>query len=127
VNEAIFPNPELGGQTLVIWYDTEFKERDFDGAAAFMLRRTIPEIGRVRVFELPAVMMASAVHHGTYGAIGEAHEAVVSWIEANEYRIVGPDRELNLFHTMPISQDNPTYVTEIQYPVEKITEKEKSA
>lgn len=119
VNEALYPNPDQGGQTLVLWYDTEFKEKDVDGAAAFMLRHRIPESGRVRVFELPAAMMASAVHHGSYATIGKAHEAVMSWIEANGYRIVGPDRELNLFHTMPITFDNPTYVTEIQYPVEK--------
>ena len=51
---------------------------------------------------------------------GDAHEAVYTWIESNGYRITGPDRELNLYHTMPITQDNPNYVTEIQYPVEKM-------
>jgi DNA-binding transcriptional MerR regulator/predicted transcriptional regulator YdeE len=120
VHEAIFPNPEKGGQTLVLNYDTEFKETDVDGTAAFMLRCRIPESGRMKVFELPAATMASTVHHGSYATIGEAHEAVLRWIEANSYRIVGPDRELNLFHTMPIRHDNPTYVTEIQYPVEKV-------
>jgi DNA-binding transcriptional MerR regulator/effector-binding domain-containing protein len=119
VNDALHPNPDQGGQTLVLWYDTEYKETDVDGAAAFMLRCRIPQIGRVKVYELPAAMMASAVHHGSYATIGKAHEAVVSWIEASGYRIVGADRELNLFHTMPITQDNPNYVTEIQYPVEK--------
>lgn len=121
VNEALFPNPEDGGQTMVLWYDTEFKERDFDGGAAFMLRTRIPESGRVKVHELQGGTMATTVHHGSYKTIGEAHEAVISWIEANGYRIAGPDRELNLYHTMPISLDNPTYVTEIQYPIEKLT------
>ena len=120
VNEALYPNPEAGGQTMVLWYDTEFKDHDVDGAAVFMLRRPIPEIGRVKVYELPAATMASAVHQGPYKTIGGAHEAVIKWVEANSYRIAGPDRELNLYHTMPITQDNPTYVTEIQYPVEKL-------
>lgn len=120
VNEALHPNPELGGQTIVLWYDNEFKETDVDGAAAFMLRCPIPESGRVRVHELPAALMASTVHQGTFETIGEAHTAVYQWIEANGYRIVGADRELNLFHTPPIRRDDPTYVTEIQYPVEKI-------
>lgn len=119
VNEALFPNPERGGQSLVIWYDTEFKEQDVDGAAAFILRSRIPPSGRVLVEELPAATMASTVHHGPYTAIGQAHEAVITWVEANGYRIVGPDRELNLYHTPPFTRDNPTYVTEIQYPVEK--------
>jgi effector-binding domain-containing protein len=43
----------------------------------------------------------------------------LKWIEANGYRIVGPDREMNLYHTMPIRLDDPSYITEIQYPVEK--------
>jgi DNA-binding transcriptional MerR regulator len=121
VGDALYPRPEDGGQTLVLWYDAEFKERDFDGAAAFMLRCRVPESGRVRVHELPATTMAATVHHGSYDTIGDAHEAVIRWIDANGYRIVGPDRELNLHHTMPIRQANPNYVTEIQYPVDKIS------
>jgi DNA-binding transcriptional MerR regulator len=120
VNKALGPNPEEGGQTLVLWYDTEFKEHDVDGAAAFMLRCAVPENGRMCVHELSAYTMASAIHHGSYNTINQAHEAVHTWIEANGYRIVGPDRELNLYHTMPIRRDNPSYVTEIQYPVEKV-------
>jgi DNA-binding transcriptional MerR regulator/predicted transcriptional regulator YdeE len=119
VNEALAPNPELGGQTLVLWYDSEFKETEVDGAAAFMLRTRIPESGRVRVHDLPAATMASTVHHGTYESIGQAHEAVLGWIEANGYQIAGADRELNLHHTPPIRRDDPSYITEIQYPVEK--------
>lgn len=119
VGEALGPSPEAGGQTLVLCYDTEFKEHDVDGAAAFMLRRPVPERGRVRVYELPAATMASAVHHGSYATIGAAHEAVITWTQANGYRIVGPDREINLYHTMPIRLDDPSYVTEVQYPVAK--------
>ena len=117
--EALGPNPEEGGQTLVLWYDTEFKERDVDGAAAFMLRCRVPESGRMHVHELPAATMAATIHHGSYNTIGDAHEAVLGWIEANGYRIVGPDREINLYHTMPIRSDDPSYITEIQYPVEQ--------
>lgn len=120
VNRALFPNPEEGGQTLVLWYDTEFKEHDVDGAAAFMLRCPVPENGRMRVHELSAATMASTIHHGSYNTINQAHEAILTWTEANGYRIVGADRELNLYHTMPIRRDDPSYVTEIQYPVEKV-------
>jgi DNA-binding transcriptional MerR regulator/predicted transcriptional regulator YdeE len=120
VGEALGPHPEEGGQTLVLWYDTEFKERDVDGAAAFMLRYCVPDSGRMQVHELPAATMAATVHHGSYNTIGEAHEAILKWTEANGYRIVGPDREMNLYHTMPIRLDDPAYVTEIQYPVAKL-------
>jgi DNA-binding transcriptional MerR regulator len=117
--EALGPNPGEGGTTLVLWYDNEFKESDVDGAAAFMLRCRVPESGRMQVHELPAATMASSIHHGSYETIGNAHEAVITWIEANGYHIVGADRELNIYNKPPIRLDDPSYVTEIQYPVEK--------
>jgi hypothetical protein len=49
----------------------------------------------------------------------EAHEAILKWVEANGYRIVGPSRELYLYNSMPIHHNDPSYVTEIQFPVEK--------
>lgn len=130
VAEALGPHPGEGGQTLVLWYDTEFKETDVDGAAAFLLRCPVPENGRMRVHELPAATVASTIHHGSYDTIGDAHTAVLRWVEANGYRITVPDREINLYNRMPIRRDDPTYVTEIQYPVEKAargSEEEKPA
>ncbi|MFN8420410.1 MAG: MerR family transcriptional regulator [Anaerolineae bacterium] len=119
VPEALGPRPGMDGQTLVIWYDMEHKETNVDGAAAFFLRCAVPDNGRMRCHELPAALMASTIHHGTYASIGQAHEAVLRWIENNSYRIAGPDREINIYNVTPIRQDDPSYVTEIQYPVEK--------
>jgi DNA-binding transcriptional MerR regulator len=121
VAEALGPNPGEGGTTMVLWYDTEFKERDVDGAAAFVLRCPVPEKGRMKVQELPTALMASTIHQGSYSTIISAHEAILKWIEANGYRIVGPDREVYLYNEWPTTQDNTTYVTEIQYPVAKVT------
>lgn len=121
VPATLGPNPGQGGQTLVLWYDTEYKEMDFDGAAAFFIRSRVPESGRMRVFELPAALVAATIYHGTYESIGDAHQAVITWIEANHYRISGADREINLYNKAPIRRDDPSYVTEIQYPVEKVS------
>lgn len=120
VLEALGPNPGEAGQTMVLWYDTEHKEAEVDGAAAFILRCRVPERGRMRVHELPAATMAATVHHGPYNTLGEAHEAILKWIEANGYRIAAPDREVYLYNSMPIRLDDPSYVTEVQYPVEKV-------
>jgi DNA-binding transcriptional MerR regulator/predicted transcriptional regulator YdeE len=119
VGEALGPNPGEGGQTLALCYDTEFKESDVDAAAAFVLRRRVPAGGRARVHELPAATVAATIHHGAYETIGDAHAAVLTWVEASGYRIVGPDREVYLYNSPPIRRDDPTYVTEIQYPVAK--------
>lgn len=119
VPDALGPSPGQGGQTAVLWYDMEYRESDFDGAAVFFLRCPVPNNGRMRVHELPESMMACTIHHGSYDTIGEAHEAVVRWIEDNNYRIAGADREVYLYNKPPIRRDDPSYVTEIQYPVEK--------
>ncbi len=62
VYAALGPHPGEPGQTLVLWYDTEFKERDVDGAAAFILRCRVPDSGRMKVQELPAATMAATIH-----------------------------------------------------------------
>src|SRR5262245_45644565 len=121
VGEALGPHPEQGGQTLVLWYDTEYKEQDVDGAAAFILRCRVRERGRINVHDLLAATMATTIHHGSYNTLGDAHESILTWIDANGYRVAGADPELNLYHTMPIRLDDPSYVTEVQYPVEKTT------
>ena len=123
VREALGPNPGENGQTLVIWYDNEFKERDIDGAAAFILRCPVPEQGRMHVQELPAYTMASTIHHGSYNTIDQAHEAILRWVDANRYRVVGPDREIYLYNATPIRLDDSSYVTQLQYPVEKVKDR----
>jgi len=119
VYAALGPYASEAGLTLAIWYDEEYREHDVDGAAAFLLRSRVPESGRMRVHTLPAATIATTVHQGSYNTLIEAHEAILKWVEANGYRIVGPSRELYLHNTMPIRHDDPSYVTEIQFPVEK--------
>src|SRR5438270_13241062 len=51
-----------------IWHDEEYKTSDIDGEAVVYLKQSVPEGGRVKVYELPAAMMASAVHKGAYNA-----------------------------------------------------------
>ncbi len=107
------------GPTLAIWYDEEFREHDVDGAAAFLVRRRVPEQGRMKVHELPAATVATTVHQGSYNTLIDAHEAILKWIEANGYRPIVPSREVYLYNVWPINHDDPSYITEVQYPVEK--------
>jgi hypothetical protein len=50
----------------------------------------------------------------------KAHHAALKWIEANGYKVVGPNREVYLYNTNPVRQDDPSYVTEVQFPVAKV-------
>lgn len=107
------------GPTLFICYDTEYKESDVDVEAGVPVGKTIPDSGRVKVYELPGMEQAACtVYTGPYDTIGEAYSAIMKWTEENGYQITGPDRELYL--TSPAdTQDPAKYVTEIQFPVKK--------
>ena len=99
------------------WHDGEYRETEVDGEAVVFLQRSVPASDRVKVYELPPCTMASTVHRGSYRTIGQTHAALMKWIEANGYRFAGPDREIYLQGGG--EQDNESYVTEIQLPVEK--------
>ncbi len=102
-----------------IWHDEDSKTGDIDGEAVVYLKQAVPEGGRVKVYELPGATMASVVHKGAFNRFSQAYEAVLHWIEANGYKIVGPNREVYLYCGQPVRQDDESYVTEIQFPVEK--------
>jgi DNA-binding transcriptional MerR regulator len=98
------------------WYDPEYRESQVDGEATFTTDGSLPEDGRVRAGELPAVdTMACAVHHGPFDTVSRAYSALMAWIEGGGYRILGPHRELYL--RSGNEQNNQEYVTEIQFPV----------
>jgi effector-binding domain-containing protein len=64
--------------------------------------------------------MACAIHHGPFTSISDAYGALLQWIEANGYRIAGPNRELYLqLSAQAGCQTDPDAVTELQCPVEK--------
>ncbi len=111
--------PAANGLAAAIWHDEGYQEKDVDAEAVVFLKERLPEKGRMKVYELPAATIASVVHNGAYNTFDRAYNAVMKWIEANGYHIVGPTRELYLYCKQPVRQDDDSYVTEIQFPVEK--------
>ncbi len=107
----------FGGLPVALWHDAEYKEHDVDAEGGVYLKSAVPEKGRVKVRELPAETVASIVHNGAYNRLSEAYDAVHRWIEASNYRIAGPIRELYLKNSQPVRPDDESYVTEIQVPV----------
>jgi DNA-binding transcriptional MerR regulator len=107
------------GPCLTIYYDPEHRERDVDVEVCEPVDTSLPDHPRIKVRELPAVeMMASVIHEGSYDNFNETYTALLTWIEANNYRIVGPNREIYL-RGQEHGGDPETYVTEVQFPVEK--------
>lgn len=66
-----------------------------------------------------SVTVASLMHHGAFNRLHEAHTELLGWVEANGYSVAGPAYEWNLVCTEPVTQDNETYVTEVQVEVAK--------
>jgi DNA-binding transcriptional MerR regulator len=114
---------QFNGPCFAVYHDPEYKERDVDVEVCQPIAGTLAGSGRVTVRELPATeTMASVVHKGAFLTIGDAYTALMQWIQANGYRIVGASREIYLHagDGKTVRQDDPTYVTEIQFPVEKV-------
>ncbi len=73
--------------------------------------------GRVVLCELPAVpRMASTLHRGHPYTIIEALQALGTWIETNNYALVGEHRRAICLRKEGDMND---YLTELQFPVEK--------
>ena len=119
------------GVCFTLYHDDEYKEHDWDVevcepiAGDLVEARLAPGVladERVKVRTLPAVeTLACTIHNGPFVTIGEAYNAIGKWITDNGYRIVGPGREIYLHEAENISQTDPSTVTEIQFPVQKIT------
>lgn len=105
-----------------IYHDEEYREKQIDAEVCEPVGNApVESSGRMTVYELPAITAASIVHHGPFNTLSNAYEVVLKWIEENGYRIVGPEREIYIFTGKgPVRQDDPSYVTEVQFPVEKI-------
>lgn len=112
-------NPVELNLPIAIWHDMEHKERDVDGEAGFLLKQPLTAHGTANMYELTGVTVASYMHHGPFNRLSEAYQNVLRWVEENHYRVAGSFRELYHYCTAPVRQDDESYVTEIQVPVEK--------
>jgi effector-binding domain-containing protein len=115
---------------LSIYYDDEYREKDMDVEVAVPLRYPIPENESMRVRQLPLLFnVACVVHAGEYSEIYQAYNALLAWIEANDFQMTGPIREIyirygadGLDFELPgtyLADDKHEYVTELQLSVEK--------
>jgi DNA-binding transcriptional MerR regulator len=98
---------------LALWHTTADTYTDEDAEAVVPIDRVLPESDQVKVYELAGGTFASAVHHGEFAEFTQLHPALLRWIDANGYEIVGPSREVYIQH------DDRNSVTEVQYPVAK--------
>lgn len=104
------------GPCLAVWHQPAEIHANEVAEAAVPIDRSIAGAERVKVYKLPSVQVVSVVHHGEFDNFRQEHTALLQWIEANDYRIIGPYREIYINHASGNMADA---ATEIQYPVEQ--------
>jgi DNA-binding transcriptional MerR regulator len=118
----------FSGPCVTLYHDEGYKERDWDVEVCQPIESAVQETPRVKMQTLPLVQtMACTLHHGPFATVHEAYDAIVKWIDANGYRIVGPAREVNLqvsaaspgSGAVKANQTDPATIVEVQFPVEK--------
>jgi effector-binding domain-containing protein len=108
------------GPVLALYYDDEYKEKDVDVEAAVPIADEGSDLsGRVKARELEGYEeIASLTRVGPYDDFTPAYQELMDWVQANGYRMIGPNREIYLVG--PEANVAPEeYVTEIQFPVTK--------
>ena len=112
-------------QNIVVVAHSDFDDQDLDLEIGVTLQRgfngkvALPDRREMKMGELPAIgHMATIVRGGPPDQSHAAFGALGQWMEANDYGIAGPCREV--FLEMPPSlQESHKAVMEIQFPVSK--------
>jgi len=109
-------------QPFTIFYDADLTEKDMDIETIIPVDSSVDTTlnldgGRQVVAHTLQGLESAAcvVHQGSYDDFEQPYAALGRWIEANDYVIAGPPREIYL--TAPDEGKEP--ITEIQYPVAK--------
>lgn len=114
---GIHPN----GPCFTIDHDKEYRETEHDLEVCEPLAVNTSLMG-LTVRTLPAVAeMASMIYHGAFNNLPSAYQQMMQWMEENGYQICGSGREIYVYTGTGecSSQDDPSYITEIQFPVVK--------
>lgn len=104
------------GICLALWHSPADVYENEDAEAAVQIDRSLPGTDQVKVYELPPTQVASVVHQGNFEDFTQGHAALLEWIDANGYEIVGPYREIYIKHDKRHLNDT---TTEIQFPIAK--------
>jgi DNA-binding transcriptional MerR regulator len=104
------------GPCLAVWHTPADVYTDEDTEAVVPIDRLLHSTDRVQVYELPQVEVASLVHAGNFDDFTQGHTVLLQWIDAHDYHIAGPFREIYIKHDHGDLTDSST---EIQFPVEK--------
>lgn len=106
----------MAGPPSLVMFDVIDEESEGDIEIAFPVAMPFPGAGEVVGQELPAMTVASTMHHGPYDEVGPAYQTLIGWIQEHGHEIAGPPREVYL--SDPAETPDPAdHLTEIQFPI----------
>jgi DNA-binding transcriptional MerR regulator len=105
-------NIHFTGPGISVYHDVMYGQQEWDIEVCVEIGDRFSGSDRFKKSILPAVeRMACCVYHGKPEGIPQAYQALLGWIEANDYHITGPGRDVGW-------QTAPDTVIEAQFPVE---------
>jgi DNA-binding transcriptional MerR regulator len=104
------------GPCFTLWHSPSDVYENEDVEAIVPIDRQLQGTDRVQVYELPSTQVAAVVHQGNFEDFTQGHAAILEWIDANGYQIVGPYREIYIKHHKDELSNS---TTEVQFTVEK--------
>jgi effector-binding domain-containing protein len=105
------------GPHFTLWHSASDVYENEDVEAIVPVDRRLKGTDNVKIYELPSTQVAAVVHQGNFEDFQQGHAAILEWIDANGYQIVGPYREIYIKHDRNALSDS---TTEVQFQVEKV-------
>ncbi len=108
-----------GNERYTIYFDSIYKDDEIHVEILKRVLAPFPETERIKCKVQEAYEAAAfLLHTGDHESVIDSYEAIFTWIDENDYEIIGNIREE--FHMDDYTTDNPKeFVTEIQIPVKK--------
>lgn len=106
------------GPHMTIWHQGPEVVENEVVEVTFEIDAAVSGEGKIQVYILPETQVAAFVHRGDFKDFQIGHRILMKWIKEHDYRATGGYREIYLEHH---PRDLSHSVTEIQFPVEKLT------
>lgn len=104
------------GQAFTIWHQAHDVYTNEVVEVIIPIDKPLSGTDRIDVYQLEETQVVSAVHHGDFEEFTQLHTAILQWVEANGYEIVGGYREIYIKHDPNDFSDS---TTEVQYPIKQ--------
>ncbi|HEY9647994.1 MAG TPA: GyrI-like domain-containing protein, partial [Chroococcidiopsis sp.] len=86
---------ERVGFPQTLWHDEDYRIEDVDAEVVIPIKEAIAGNSRIQCYRLPDVpQMACVTHHGSQDGLIHAFNALLNWIERNQFKIIGANREI---------------------------------